>query len=89
MHACTHARARTHTQTSDDAQLAVIVKQRFEVLIDVERFSHHAHVEGTERSHVFEVLVLDQLDNNLLFGLDLEQLLIRGGMGRGLRGCRV
>ena len=56
------------------AQLAVVVVERLEVLVDIERLADQPHVEGAQRAHVLVLLVLDQLDDDLLVGLDLEHL---------------
>lgn len=54
--------------------LAVVVVERLEVLVDVGDGGSEAKVEGTKNTDILVILVLDELDDDVLVGLDLEHL---------------
>jgi hypothetical protein len=66
------------------AELAVVVVEGLEVLVDVGDGGGEAEVEGAEDAYVLVVLVLDELDDDVLVGLDLEHLEDEAEEGGGL-----
>ena len=54
--------------------LAVVVVERLEVLVNVGDGACEAQVERPKNSDILVVLVLDELEDNFLVGLDLEHL---------------
>jgi hypothetical protein len=53
-------------------QFTVVDQHRLQVLVHVHRSSGEAHVEHPERPQVFVIILLDELNHNLLVGLDLQ-----------------
>lgn len=64
--------------------LAVVVVERLEVLVDVGDGGSEAKVEGTKNTDILVILVLDELDDDVLVGLDLEHLEGEAEEGGGL-----
>ena len=56
------------------AYFPVVVKQRLEVLVHLERLPGEAQVKRAQAPHVLVVLVPDELHDDLALGLDLEHL---------------
>lgn len=56
------------------AQLPIVVVEGLEVAVDVDVGGGEAQVEGTENPDVLVVVVFDELDDNVLVGLDLKHL---------------
>ena len=54
--------------------LPIVVEQRLEVLVAVQGGARQPQVVGTECTNILEVLVLDELNNDVLFWLDLQHL---------------
>ena len=54
--------------------LPIVVEQRLKVLVAVQGSASQPQVVGTKCTDILEVLVLDELDNDVLFRLDLQHL---------------
>ena len=54
--------------------LPVVVQKRLQIFVAVNGGAGESKVVGAQRAHILEVLVLDELDDDVLLGLDLEHL---------------
>lgn len=54
--------------------LAVVDIQRLEILVHIRCCAGQTHVERAQCSHVFKVLVADELDDDVFLWLDLKHL---------------
>lgn len=55
-------------------ELAVVVVEWLQILVDISNGAGEAQVEGPQNANILVILVLDELDDDVLVGLDLQHL---------------
>lgn len=66
----------------DVSELAPVVQEGLEVVVDVDRPPYEPEVECPERSDILVVVILYELNHNVLFRLKLEELEDEADEGR-------
>ena len=61
-----------------------VAEKWFQIFVDFERVARHAQVNGSEATNVFKFILFDELDYNVLLGLDLQHFADQTKKGRRL-----
>lgn len=56
------------------SQLAVVVVERLKIFVAIARWCGEAQIECAECTHIFELFIANELDDDVLLGLNLQEL---------------